>query len=449
MLALLCALVALAACRSDEPVVAVIGAGPAGVGAAIEATTGARVVLFEGQSEIGGLVAYGSGITALADEDALARWDEVDGEPNPARTRYVRGVETEFVDWFTERGVRWRQVPHGDDRTVRLLAPERGGITLVGVMAAELAETDVELRLDTRVVGIERGEGFLLRTASAEILAADAVVLATGSAVGNVARVRELIGMGDGPLLRGAPDYIDGHGAVMAGFLGGVEREPAQVMLYARGVPHRSEPGRSFMLLQAPGMVVVDSDGRLLDEVWKPRGDKGRRLMESSAGHGWVILPAGGQARVSVLDSDLGRVKSLREVKDHVKLHVGADLAALERKLGLEPGVLETAGLLDLAQPPRAAPGPPPNKRAPGFVALAIQPTTAKALTGLETDLNGRVLDADGSPIPGLYAAGELAGFGHAFDLDCLLDSSMVGGAFLTGRVAGRAVLQDWSREAE
>ena len=82
-------------------------------------------------------------------------------------------------------------------------------------------------------------------------------------------------------------------------------------------------------------------------------------------------------------------------------------------------------------------------------MAFELRPTTAKALTGLETDGDGRLLDDAGQVIPGLYAAGEIMGFGHAFELDTLLDSSMVGGAFLTGRVAGRAALLDLGRRED
>ncbi len=65
---------------------------------------------------------------------------------------------------------------------------------------------------------------------------------------------------------------------------------------------------------------------------------------------------------------------------------------------------------------------------------------TRKTLGGLETDLSGRVLRADGSPFPGLYAAGEVAGFGgggvHGYRS---LEGTFLGGCLFSGRVAGRA----------
>ncbi len=64
-----------------------------------------------------------------------------------------------------------------------------------------------------------------------------------------------------------------------------------------------------------------------------------------------------------------------------------------------------------------------------------------KSLGGIQTDLQCRVLKKDGSPIPGLYAAGEAAGFGgggiHGLRS---LEGTFLGGCVLTGRRAGKAI---------
>src|SRR5256885_16308952 len=46
------------------------------------------------------------------------------------------------------------------------------------------------------------------------------------------------------------------------------------------------------------------------------------------------------------------------------------------------------------------------------LIAVRLRILTRKTLGGLQTDLSGRVLRSDGTPLPGLYAAGEVAGFG-------------------------------------
>ncbi|TIW04878.1 MAG: FAD-binding protein, partial [Mesorhizobium sp.] len=54
--------------------------------------------------------------------------------------------------------------------------------------------------------------------------------------------------------------------------------------------------------------------------------------------------------------------------------------------------------------------------------------------------LDSRVLDATGQPVPGLYAVGEVAGFGgggmHGY---AALEGTFLGGCIFSGRSAGRA----------
>jgi predicted oxidoreductase len=74
------------------------------------------------------------------------------------------------------------------------------------------------------------------------------------------------------------------------------------------------------------------------------------------------------------------------------------------------------------------------------LIAVRLHILTRKTLGGLQTDLQSRVLDAAGAPVPGLYAAGEVAGFGgggmHGYRA---LEGTFLGGCILSGRVAGRA----------
>ncbi len=75
------------------------------------------------------------------------------------------------------------------------------------------------------------------------------------------------------------------------------------------------------------------------------------------------------------------------------------------------------------------------------LVAVRLHVLTRKTLGGLETDLDGRVLDHAGSPVPGVYAVGEAAGFGgggmHGYRA---LEGTFLGGCLFTGRVTGRSI---------
>ncbi|MEH1130212.1 FAD-binding dehydrogenase [Micromonospora sp. CPCC 206061] len=74
------------------------------------------------------------------------------------------------------------------------------------------------------------------------------------------------------------------------------------------------------------------------------------------------------------------------------------------------------------------------------LIGVKLHILTRKTLGGIQTDLDSRALGADGQPIPGLYAAGEVAGFGgggaHGYNA---LEGTFLGGCLFSGRTAGRA----------
>jgi predicted oxidoreductase len=78
------------------------------------------------------------------------------------------------------------------------------------------------------------------------------------------------------------------------------------------------------------------------------------------------------------------------------------------------------------------------------LIAIRMNILTRKTLGGLQTDLTGRVLGSNGQPIPGLYAAGEVSGFGgggvHGYRA---LEGTFLGGCLFSGRQAGRAAAQE------
>lgn len=82
------------------------------------------------------------------------------------------------------------------------------------------------------------------------------------------------------------------------------------------------------------------------------------------------------------------------------------------------------------------------DPKAGPLIAVRLHILTRKTLGGLETDLSGRVLGSDGHPIEGLFAAGEVAGFGgggmHGYSA---LEGTFLGGCLFSGRAAGRAAV--------
>ncbi|MGY4797364.1 FAD-binding dehydrogenase [Lysinibacillus fusiformis] len=78
------------------------------------------------------------------------------------------------------------------------------------------------------------------------------------------------------------------------------------------------------------------------------------------------------------------------------------------------------------------------------LIAVRLNILTRKTLGGLQTNLNGAVLGMDGQPIPGLFAAGEVSGFGgggvHGYRA---LEGTFVGGCLFSGRQVGRYLAQE------
>ncbi|MFF2395365.1 FAD-binding dehydrogenase [Nocardia sp. NPDC058114] len=88
-----------------------------------------------------------------------------------------------------------------------------------------------------------------------------------------------------------------------------------------------------------------------------------------------------------------------------------------------------------------AAPHKLLDPKAGPLIAVRLHLLTRKTLGGLETDLSSRVLGPDAAVVEGLYAAGEVAGFGgggvHGYRA---LEGTFLGGCIFSGRAAGRAV---------
>jgi predicted oxidoreductase len=84
------------------------------------------------------------------------------------------------------------------------------------------------------------------------------------------------------------------------------------------------------------------------------------------------------------------------------------------------------------------------DPKAGPLIAVKLHILTRKTLGGLETDLDSRVLGAAGTPLNGLYAAGEVAGFGgggvHGYRA---LEGTFLGGCIFSGRAAGRGAAAD------
>jgi predicted oxidoreductase len=83
------------------------------------------------------------------------------------------------------------------------------------------------------------------------------------------------------------------------------------------------------------------------------------------------------------------------------------------------------------------------DPKAGPLIAIRMTVLARKSLGGIQTDLGSRVLRADGSVIPGLYAVGEAAGFGGGgVHGKRSLEGTFLGGCVFSGRLAAQAIAE-------
>ncbi|MBE9373977.1 FAD-binding dehydrogenase [Saccharopolyspora sp. HNM0983] len=193
--------------------------------------------------------------------------------------------------------------------------------------------------------------------------------------------------------------------------LSGSEQNPDLTGRSVRGVLQRGGGGTPGPIAEfvrsGPDFVVR----RTLGELVRGMNDLvGEQLVDESALHEQV------RARDRQLTSGFGKDEQVNAIRD-------ARRYAVDRLVRVAP----PHELLD----PEAGP----------LIAVRLSLLTRKTLGGLETDLSGQVVDGSGEVLPGLYAAGEAAGFGgggvHGYRA---LEGTFLGGCLFSGRQAGRAL---------
>jgi succinate dehydrogenase/fumarate reductase flavoprotein subunit len=86
--------------------------------------------------------------------------------------------------------------------------------------------------------------------------------------------------------------------------------------------------------------------------------------------------------------------------------------------------------------------------QSPPFYAAQLFPLARKSMGGISIDHQARVLDPHSKAITGLYAAGEVTGEANINGKQAL-EGTFLGPAIITGRVAARTALKDFSIHGE
>jgi fumarate reductase flavoprotein subunit len=225
-------------------------------------------------------------------------------------------------------------------------------------------------RFDARVL-----TGALVRAAGdvrLETPFVEADVLATGGFGVRLARERGL-------LLRAAP-WSEGEGLDYA-LARGAATTAGMDEFYGRALP--AQLGEDDFVrasqLYARHALVVDEAGRDLGE---PRWHEADLVQRFPNGRAWFVVDA-------------------RALRERTRYGSVAELVELARAVG---GDVRPAAELPFALPLS------PKLAEPPFVAVRVRAAVTHTIGGLRIDPDGRVLDGDGAPVPGLHAAGADAG---------------------------------------
>ncbi|MGP4021059.1 FAD-binding dehydrogenase [Saccharopolyspora sp. 5N708] len=348
---------------------------------------------------------------------------------------------------------------------------------------------------------VERGRPSSRDVAADFELHAQAVLVASGGIGGNLDLVRrnwpERYGPAPKYLIAGVPDHVDGRMLEVVSRSGGRIINPDRMWHYTEGI-HNYAPiwsRHGIRILPGPSSLWLDAQGHRLPAPLFPGFDTlGTMEHIAKSGHEytWFVLNrriigrefalSGSEQNPDLTDRSLRKLlqrggsatpgpvaefvrrgsdfvvrRTVPELARGMNDLIGEpliDAAALEREivardrqvasgLGKDEQVIAIRAarryvvdrMIRVAEPHRLL-----DPAAGPLIAVRLSVLTRKTLGGLETDLSGRVLRDSGDPLPGLYAAGEVAGFGgggvHGYRA---LEGTFLGGCLFSGRQAGRA----------
>jgi uncharacterized protein len=349
---------------------------------------------------------------------------------------------------------------------------------------------------------VARGEKSSRAASGAFELRAQAILVTSGGIGGNQDLVRKLwparLGAAPAQMLCGVPDHVDGRMLAITEAAGGTVINRDRMWHYVEGVGNWSPiwPQHGIRIIPGPSSLWLDARGRRLPEPLYPGFDTLGTLAylrRSGFDHSWFILnrrTIGKEFALSGSEQNPDLTSgSWRQVIRRVRAGIPGPVQAfldrsadfiIERELGalvrrmnkltgdtplLDPATVEQEirardrqlnnsfgkdAQIAAIRNARAylgdkltrvvAPHRLLEPAAGPLIAVRLSILTRKSLGGLQTDLDSRVLDASGEPMPGLYAAGEVAGFGgggvHGYRA---LEGTFLGGCIFSGRAAGRA----------
>ncbi|MBC2778062.1 FAD-dependent oxidoreductase [Parasphingopyxis marina] len=423
----------------------VIGCGAAGLSTAVayaEARPDAKIAVLERATRKGrgGATRWTSSWFRITEDRQLdpafiGKMEEVSG--GKADLDYCRMLEAEAratLDFLEGHGVEliFFKQPFANRNTGGGLGmPAQGGAGIVDGLAARFeASEGADILYETEAVRLTQDEqgrvdGVVVRNPdrAEHVLNAPAVVIACGGFEGNKAMLAEHLGARGAELDVIAPTLVNntGDGLRMATALG-ADTAGQFDMFHGEPVDTRSSKPDAVVYPYPFGILVNGEAKRFFDEG-QDSFDSTFELL------GYEIWKNQNQTAFLIADQQFLAIPNVEGINLSDQPPIEADtIAELAEKLGLDPAALEaTVAEYNEAVEPgefdptirdgKAAPSLTPPKsnwaqtveQAP-FLAWPLTCAITFTFGGLRSDSRARVVRPDGTPIPGLYAAGEVTG---------------------------------------
>ena len=483
------ALFVFSTCLLAQSDLLVVGAGPAGLAAALEAArAGLTVTVVERNSVFGGHAVISSGGLALVgtplqeqrkiiDTPEIAQRDfETWGDDVSAALvkSYTENSKTALFDWMTAIGTEFVNVsPNGAGSSVaRFHSPREQGIGLVVPLRRELLRfPNVEFQFNAHVIGLLVDKGRVtgvrvnnLRTNTKSELRAKNVLIATGGFAANLDIVRaswpKSMTLPERVLVGGG-FFALGEGMELVKMAGGTSGRLDHQWNYASGLPDPFDgTGRRGYFSNALSAIWVNHTGkRFIKEQHEPK-ETIPLLAERAPKGFWAVFDAEGRKGFRIVHAGFtpDRIDAIFGVPGFIKR--ADSIEELARQMKTPPEELvktiarfnqlvdEGADLdFDRFNPKSPAFFKPRKIMQPPFYAAPMHILIRKSLGGINVDASCRVLNAEDRPVPGLYAAGEATGFGGINGKNGI-EGAFLGPSLYMGRVAAQTVAASLSAKA-
>lgn len=449
--------------------VIVIGAGGAGLTAAVTAaTTGSRVLLVEAGARCGGSTALSGGVFYAAgtslQQEAGIEGDTPDAmfqyymtlnqyKLEPALVRRLCDDAPASFEWLRTLGVDFQPTDlymSGVDKVRRGHRAAGGGAAIAEALEGSLAGANVDTALHTRVESLLIEQGRVIGiVVDGEPIRSSAVIIATGGFGANPDMLARLYPdaaeHGDLHWYIGAPT-CRGDGIAMGEAAGGrIGTHNRGLLLLTPGFAKDLEsylPGW-LMMVNADGRRFVDEtiEYSVLSAVLREQAgrtcfglfDEVTRLGSKTTGYRPAPNWAADRLESFVEQGLLDRADTLDDLADRIgvpaaNLHSNVARYNLNVAEGADRDFFKSSAMLRPIETP------------PFYAARIRAAIICWTGTGLRIDTEARVLDAANRPIPGLYAAGETTGgmFGECY----ASGGASIANAIVFGRIAGRNAAQ-------